>query len=698
MVNKQLADWIKSEEAQGYSEQQLRQYLTRQKYNEKDIEDAVKSVKGSERPGFYLKNYVKLVSLPIILAFLASFMFLAFSIDKVNEGAIVLVMLGASVFILDLFYERNLPRLAKFLLGLVLTILIVSISLKLEAFIMSLIVLIHTLTYYSKSKKKYNLVSVFLTLFISLTLVLALTLIAYLILAYGAFSLMGTVQALISYLIVSLIIIVFISSYLLISIKLLKRSLGEFDYGAYFRYKHFPFSILNILSSREENIKKSVIKATSILYILLLLISLIATAIVGIIWTDQIYSRQSSAQRSVSGQIIAQSYDRYGRIIRLKGYEDVNFNPIMLQHEVFLYSKSGLGDVKTIFYDCDTELNCKNKSFNPNEKLENQASLRESSMFVITDNSPRKAIFIIPRHSFEEAIAYNVFEFEDSELRDTMIALEINGGFQKVFREMVSKQVQKPQNWQEKLLYLYKGKVHGEIIDGSLLMTKSAISLDNLRMSRDTAKTEYNWVKKNRINGTEFYDGTTSAEEHIQKLQSNINQLYPQMPVPIKKEDSAAGATAIYSFFDVERGHLVEKASAKIFKHLDIYKAYEELSIQSAEIRRSFVIDKINEEYNKKDIQENEASKILRLKIIETKVASQIIRNCRTYECKKPIISLTKNPLFCKGVYYVYKDNCIIQCSEYNKEICREISDGGMMGNCLTDNPSLRRIGLSSVN
>ena len=167
MVNKQLADWIKSEEAQGYSEQQLREYLTRQKYSEKDVEDAVKSVKGSDRPGFYLKNNVKLVSFPVILAFLASFMFLAFSIDKVNEGALVLVMLGVSAFILDLFYERNLPRLAKFLLGLVLMILIISISLKLEALIMLLIVLIHTLTYYFKSNKKYNFVSVFLTLHFS---------------------------------------------------------------------------------------------------------------------------------------------------------------------------------------------------------------------------------------------------------------------------------------------------------------------------------------------------------------------------------------------------------------------------------------------------------------------------------------------------------------------------------------------------
>lgn len=44
MANKQLADWIKTEEAQGYNEEQLRVYLTKQGYKQKDIEEAVKSL------------------------------------------------------------------------------------------------------------------------------------------------------------------------------------------------------------------------------------------------------------------------------------------------------------------------------------------------------------------------------------------------------------------------------------------------------------------------------------------------------------------------------------------------------------------------------------------------------------------------------------------------------------------------------
>ncbi len=42
-MNKELADWIKSEEAQGYSEKQLRAYLLKKGHDSKDIEDAILS-------------------------------------------------------------------------------------------------------------------------------------------------------------------------------------------------------------------------------------------------------------------------------------------------------------------------------------------------------------------------------------------------------------------------------------------------------------------------------------------------------------------------------------------------------------------------------------------------------------------------------------------------------------------------------
>ena len=57
MVNKKLADWIKSEEAQGYTEQQLKNYLIKKKYNKKDIEDAISLAKSHRT--FNFKDFIK---------------------------------------------------------------------------------------------------------------------------------------------------------------------------------------------------------------------------------------------------------------------------------------------------------------------------------------------------------------------------------------------------------------------------------------------------------------------------------------------------------------------------------------------------------------------------------------------------------------------------------------------------------------
>ena len=57
MVNKKLAEWIKSEEAQGYSEQQLRDYLLKKKYNKKEVEDAIALSK--EHRKFNFKEFIK---------------------------------------------------------------------------------------------------------------------------------------------------------------------------------------------------------------------------------------------------------------------------------------------------------------------------------------------------------------------------------------------------------------------------------------------------------------------------------------------------------------------------------------------------------------------------------------------------------------------------------------------------------------
>ncbi|MFH1053552.1 MAG: MG2 domain-containing protein [Candidatus Woesearchaeota archaeon] len=72
MVNKKLADWINSEKAQGYSKEQLRQYLTKQGYNKKDIEEAL-SYTGERQSLPFINKKAIFIAIPIIILILVGY-------------------------------------------------------------------------------------------------------------------------------------------------------------------------------------------------------------------------------------------------------------------------------------------------------------------------------------------------------------------------------------------------------------------------------------------------------------------------------------------------------------------------------------------------------------------------------------------------------------------------------------------------
>jgi len=70
-VNKQLADWIKSEEAKGYPERQLKEYLLKQGYSIKDIDEAIKSFDNDPLAPSPLKKLLKPTILKLFFPVLA---------------------------------------------------------------------------------------------------------------------------------------------------------------------------------------------------------------------------------------------------------------------------------------------------------------------------------------------------------------------------------------------------------------------------------------------------------------------------------------------------------------------------------------------------------------------------------------------------------------------------------------------------
>ncbi|MEM3374315.1 MAG: hypothetical protein QXE31_03780 [Candidatus Woesearchaeota archaeon] len=81
--------------------------------------------------------------------------------------------------------------------------------------------------------------------------------------------------------------------------KLLKKVFGEFNYVAYFRFKFFPFSLFNILSAKEENVKKTVIKSMMILYLFFLILCFVIASIFGIIFVNNTYININNFQKNI---------------------------------------------------------------------------------------------------------------------------------------------------------------------------------------------------------------------------------------------------------------------------------------------------------------------------------------------------------------------------------------------------------------
>ncbi len=629
MVNKQLVDWIKSEEAQGYSERQLREYLLKQGYLKKDVDEAVKLSSETKINGFSLINYIKSISLPIIILFLASFIFLSYSFDTFKEGIYFLIILVAFAYIINLTYKKYKDR---FVLYLILIFCMAVSFFHINALWIPIIVslvLIHTLIYYFKSKQKYSLESLFLTFLMSIIFAITLAFVSYLIIAYGVFPLIGTISALTLNLILSPIILIFILSYQLILIGLLKKCFGK----------------------KGENINKSVIKTTLIIYVLFLLISLVTIAIIGVIYVDKAYSGISDTE--LETKTIYESSSRYLELAKLQEYDNLRISIFLVIDGRFIHSKWEFEDVGMIFYDCDINLNCKNKSFNPETRLEDQVSLKGSYDWegrgkLIIAEVPEKTIFILPQESFEEAIMHNVFEFEDQELRDTRIGKELNAEFYYIYKQIIDRHTEMPLNWQQKLSYFHSGRVYLDLANNLWVFVMSNFDIYYIHDSIKITLEEYKWIKSNKINNSSFYDGTQTVAEHMQNLQNNIEQVYLQLPKTIDK-DKNEYLFRMWDPFNLYPGKyspLFNKANVNVFNHLDIYNTMYEMGEFYFEMQNSYIINKIKDEYNKKDLSESDISKILRLKIIETKIAKQVIDKCRTDECKIEIFSLTKNPRF----------------------------------------------------
>ena len=173
---KKLADWINSEEAQGYSEEQLSKSLLKRGYKKEEINKALLYLKQK----FHIKALLH-IPIYLIITFFVSLLFLGWAFGEFVQSLILSGILIGSIFVMDFFDKKNMDLLSwTFLITLYIIFLFVSplfFMLAISSLILALIV-------FFKKKRQINLYLINMSLLVSLFITTLIGFLMYLFIVY----------------------------------------------------------------------------------------------------------------------------------------------------------------------------------------------------------------------------------------------------------------------------------------------------------------------------------------------------------------------------------------------------------------------------------------------------------------------------------------------------------------------------------
>jgi hypothetical protein len=555
-------------------------------------------------------------------------------------------------------------------------------------FILPILALLHALKYYFCSSRKEDFLSTFSVLLVSLTFAAVITELFYLFVVYVPLEIIGIVHMINLSLIMSPVIIVFLISYFLISKKMLEKCFGEFNHFAFFRFKHIPGRILNFLSNKEGNLKKTIIKATAILFIIILLAFVIFVSI----WGTAMMTRQNDQNnQQLERNRFIDAKNHYERGFYLNGFEINKTVPMILDLTTNLITVPNgmLNGVNLIFYDC-VNLNCKNITLNPNQNLAQQINLQkilnkedsdEQIFFETTlmTKSNQKIIFIPSQLTFEQVKQLDPFEFENLELKNSLIVNEIREDLKKAYA-FFDVRMNTPESGFEKFIYFYGGQGYEDITASATGLIELSLRLGRATKSRSNLRQDYALLKE-EIKTNQFYDGTTNIDQHIQVLKTSIELFYPAYKQELDaKENKRSEVYPDYWFGAVT---VYERANSKLAEHTLLVETFEKVGEEVKRLLKTIDTHTVNE-YSKLNIQESKISKVLRLRMLNKVLISKRIDNCKNdFSCQRQVIYKSKDVSFCRQALRNEQTQCYSQLSLNNKKACKRIIDHRFQQECL---------------
>lgn len=687
-----LITWVQTEKTKGVSESRLKEALIKQGYTLEETNEVLKRAVNKTKINPF-KKYFTSKTVPVLIISIISYFFLLYSFKEIYDGTIFILCYIAIFWIIELAYYKNKNTQAnKLLIGILIVINLLVVLLFMTElmnyqnilFVALIIMTIQSITYFFKTKRKHNFNLVFLSFFSSMNISLGITIAIYLLYANLLVALFNNIEMIFLGIIILPLVIIFIILNTWLSINILK-TVNIFDYNSFFKFKYTPFKILNICSHK-DNIKKSIIRITTIISIIILIGSFMTTIVFNTKATNKLYSSLNSNNNN-KYFLDDFKYDRYDYLLEYNNFTEPQAGKILENNGKFSYLLPSNTKIDFIKFNCDEYLNCQEKKFDNNKELSEQISLKGFEIYVIAYKNNLTYLFLIPNESYKKIMSHDLFEFQDEELQKTKISKEINNDWQSINKEINSYEIIKNDDWKFKYLMLIKEDELNQLSSQLSQETLSLIKLKNIKEAKQTIIEEYKWIKDNEKENISFYDGTKNKEEHLAKLKSNVNKLLILFEKSNKEEiEDVKYHHSIEYLYEQESKYysLVKKTNYKI--RIRIIRDFENKFRIKAQINVfESQANKIKEEYNNTNLEESDISKILRLKILETQMIKIIIKNANEEEILN-IMSITKNPEICLEIKdSKIKDLCIIDNSEFNKEICNKLNDLSKVNECLTN-------------
>ncbi len=679
MVNKDLVKWITRGEAKGYTKEELKKYLLKNGYDEKEVEEAIERAPYSKIT-FSLFKYIKSISLPVFIAFILSFFFLAYAFNRMTEGVVFLSVLIGLSLIIEYLHNKGERALAEGITIATLVILYIILSFYerlrfsnyqfLYVCLVFVFIVLHALIYFFRLEKKHSLISLFLNFFISFTFAFTLTFLGYLFYAYVLSVAIRNVSLLNLILVLTFLFALFVASYIWISSKLLKLT----------KESDIP---------DKRTLNKVIFKYTLIFSIIFLVGAFAYVSILGMRFENQAFSSLIILNKGVSNQIQKVFIHSNKVKLQARGFNNFTYmSKIILNNGrvAYLPFSHEMQNVSFVLFNCDENFNCQKKRFNFSQRLENQVPLNDDCFILLANNKTGKYLFLLPCRSSEEIISNGLGYFDENLSKNFSILTEMNNQLKTDYDNAFTNESIPYEIFSNKLNFLYSDKTLKAFFNKLMLHRKFTITFDKYDYLEQVTFREYNKIQENELNNKTFYDGTKDLDEHIQKLQTVVDEFYQNISNINTKGDKREYYS--YTLALLRNDSLFDEATSKIVRHLNLYKTMQEYIKDSEDPRKTNEqeeLDEISKEYSELNNSNNKIDKALRLKILEAEMLKVLERSCTDYNNKLKIVSLTQDPYLCQYSYFNRLDEqgCILNLSKYDKDMCEKIDNDELRKKCL---------------